>query len=345
MAFDRPIAVIGAGPVGSTLAAHFARAGGVVYVVESDPGRFAQIQQHGLSVTGTLEVVPQFPTCLPSVGALAGHRLGAVFICTKTWALGRLLPDLAGAVDHDTLIIDFQNGIGPEEEVAQVFPRERVCRGIVNFAGGIGADEGGVTMQWFTPPNYIAPLDPGAAGLVQGVADLMTAAGLTTAPASCEALKKRAFYKTILNSALNALCASVGITMRQAMTLGHTRSLASLLIREGLSVAAAVGYYYGEDSLNESLRYLDRGGDHLPSMWLDLQRGLPTEIEYINGKIAQIGMMFKNVDVDVNVFFTSMIITQEIKSGVRRPEQIPPYLVGPCLLRECCFQQQAASAG
>jgi 2-dehydropantoate 2-reductase len=343
MAFDKPIAVIGAGPVGSVLAAHFARAGGKLYVVECDGGRFSQLEAHGLSVVGPLEVSPQFPTFLPSVGALAGLHVGAVFICTKTWSLKTLLPELSRVIDHDALIVDFQNGIGPEEEVAGFFPRERVCRGVINFAGGVMPDDGRVTMQWFTPPNYIAPLDPNTSGLVADLASLMTGTGLTTNTASCKAIKKRVFYKTILNSALNALCASVGITMRDAMTLGHTRSLASLLIREGLSVAAAVGYYYGENSLDESLKYLDRGGNHLPSMWLDLQRGLPTEIEYINGKIAQIGMMFKNVDVDVNIFFTSMIITQEIKNGVRQRTEIPPYLAGPCLMKECCFQQPPAT--
>ena len=40
-------------------------------------------------------------------------------------------------------------------------------------------------------------------------------------------------------------------------------------------------------------------------------------------------MMFKNVVVDVNVFFTSMIITREIRSGARKPEDIPEYLMGP----------------
>lgn len=342
MTFDKPIAVIGAGPVGSVLSAHVARTGRELYVVECDPDRFAQLEAHGLSVAGTLEVAPQFPHFLPSIGALAGHDLGAVFICTKTWSLKTLLPELAKAVDHDTLIVDFQNGIGPEEEVAEFFPRERVSRGVINFAGGVDPDDGKVVMQWFTPPNYIASLDINSSAMVAALADVMSGTGLTTNTTSCKAIKKRVFYKTILNSALNALCASVGITMRDAMTLGHTRSLASLLIREGLSVAAAVGYYYGENSLDESLKYLDRGGNHLPSMWLDLQRGLPTEIEYINGKIAQIGMMFKNVDVDVNVFFTSMIITQEIKNGVRQRDQIPPYLAGPCLMRECCFQQQVS---
>jgi 2-dehydropantoate 2-reductase len=345
MTFDKPIAVIGAGPVGSILAAHLAGSVRALYVVESGPARFEQLQKHGLSVVGRMEVAPQFPTFLPSVADLAGRELGAVFICTKTWSLKTLLPELSKVVDPNALIVDFQNGIGPEEEVAHVFSRERVSRGVVNFAGRVDPDDGRVTMHWFTPPNYIAALDPNTSDLVRDVARLMTGVALTTETATCKAIKKRSFYKTILNSALNALCASVGITMRQAMTMSHTRSLASLLVREGLSVAAAVGYYYGEDSLNEALKYLDRGGDHLPSMWFDLQRGLPTEIDFMNGNIAQIGMMFKNVDVDVNLFFTSMIITHEIKSGVRTPDQIPPYLAGPCLMKECCFQQRAAQQG
>ena len=39
--------------------------------------------------------------------------------------------------------------------------------------------------------------------------------------------------------------------------------------------------------------------------------------------------MFKNVDVDVNIFFTSMIITREIRAGARKAEDIPEYLTAP----------------
>ena len=53
----------------------------------------------------------------------------------------------------------------------------------------------------------------------------------------------------------------------------------------------------------------------------------PTEIEYINGKIVKIGRMFNNIDVDLNMFFTSAIVTQEIRNGTRDEEDIPDYLV------------------
>ena len=77
------------------------------------------------------------------------------------------------------------------------------------------------------------------------------------------------------------------------------------------------------------MAYLEGGGDHYPSMWFDLNNKRPTEIEYINGKIVKIARMFRNVDVDLNQFFTSAIVTQEIKNGTRDEEDIPEYLIYP----------------
>jgi 2-dehydropantoate 2-reductase len=140
-------------------------------------------------------------------------------------------------------------------------------------------------------------------------------------------MKKAAFLKTVLNSALNALCAAHGLTMADAMRLKHTRSNARKLLREGLTVAGLVGYNYGEDALDRCLGYLEAGGKHYPSMWFDLKNKRPTEIEYINGKIVKIGRMFNDVDVDLNLFFTSAIVTQEIKNKSRSEDDIPEYLI------------------
>jgi 2-dehydropantoate 2-reductase len=329
MSFEKPVAVIGGGPVGSIVAAHLASVGREVLVVEPNEQRREHLRRQGVAVTGRASIPSQKPVLLSSVDSLSHTKLEALFICTKAWALKTLLPKMAAVIDPNTPIISFQNGIGPEEEVAEFFPRENICRAVVNFAGGISPDGASVVMHWFNAPNYIAPIDGDRCERFTGVIESMDKAGLDTHVMSALEIKKQVFFKTILNSALNALCASTGISMRQAMSLRHTRNLANLLIREGLSVASAVGYYYGENSLAACIKYLGAGGEHLPSMWSDLQAGLPTEIEYINGKICQIGMMFKNVDVDVNVFFTSMIITQEIRAGVRDENDIPSYLTAP----------------
>jgi 2-dehydropantoate 2-reductase len=311
--------------VGSILAANFAKIGQKVVLIEAAEPRRQQIAEHGLSVVGRDTYTTRDVEVVPSIEALAGKGLEAIFICTKTWSLRRILPQLAEALDPETLVVSFQNGIGPEDEVAKFFPREHVARGIVNYAGGVHED-GGVAMAWFNPPNYLGPLEEASTQRLRELATVLTEAGLETHAIPLEDTKKLVFFKTILNSALNALCAANGITMRQAMTYRHTRNLARMLIKEGLSVATAVGYTYGENAMEVCMKYLDEGGDHLPSMWTDLQRGTRTEIEYINGKIVKIATMFKNIDVDANIFFTSAIVTQEIKTGVREPDEIPEYL-------------------
>jgi 2-dehydropantoate 2-reductase len=202
----------------------------------------------------------------------------------------------------------------------------RVCRGVINFAGNLD-EEGVATMNWFHPPNLIGPATDRKAKWTPLLEESLTGAGLSTLQVSYHEMKKAAFYKTILNSALNALCAAHGLTMRQAMRMKHTRPMARALMREGLTVAGLLGYNYGEDALDRSVGYLDAGGEHYPSMWFDLKNHRPTEIEYINGKIVKIGRMFNDIDVSLNRFFTSAIVTEEILHGARKEENIPDYLI------------------
>jgi 2-dehydropantoate 2-reductase len=322
---SKRIGVIGAGAIGSTLAAHLAHSGREVVLVESGP-RLAQVRELGVAVGGVREIPTQRPTVLAAVDELADVPLEALFICTKVWSLRSLLAPLCAALDPEAEVVSFQNGIGPEEELAACFGRRRVCRGVVNFAGGVTPAGDRVELAWFTPPNYLGPLEADDVR-APALAQLLTEIGLQTKLLTAHEVKTRVFWKAILNAALMPLCASTGITMRKAMTTPHTRSLARRVIREGLAVASAMGYQYGENALDEALAYLDRGGDHMPSMWVDLQHDLPTEIEYINGKIVQLGRMFSNVDVEANAFLSSMIVTLEIKSGARPPDRIPDYLI------------------
>jgi 2-dehydropantoate 2-reductase len=319
------IAVIGGGTVGSITAAYLCKASPHVIVVEQKEERAAQIREQGLHITGKVNITSRPAVVLSSIEELKNYPVKTVLICTKTWSLKTFLPVLVHLVKPGTTVVSVQNGIGTEDEIGQYFPPANVARVAVNFAGGKEGSDA-VTMHWFHAPNFLGPLEGEASPYLQQLVEFFNSSGLTTQLVTSHEIKRRSFFKTVLNSALNALCATSGITMKQAMTYRHTLSLATLLIREGLSVASAVGYHYGESALDICRNYLSQGGDHLPSMWTDLQQKSPTEIEYINGKIVKLGLMFQHVNVDANIFFTSMIITEEIKAGIRKPEDIPSYL-------------------
>jgi 2-dehydropantoate 2-reductase len=321
----KPIAVLGAGAVGSILAASLAEAGEEVLLVESVAARRAQIAERGLPVAGVRSYSARPRAVLGSVDELRQQRPAALFLCTKTWSLRSVLPALAAALPPETILVSFQNGIGVEDELALHFPRARVARGIVNYAGGVGAD-GTTTVQWFNPPNYLGPLEDAPSPELERLAAALGRVRMETVTVPAHEIKRRAFFKAILNAGLSALCASTGITMRQAMTQRQTRHLAGRLVSEGLAVAAALGYHYGERAHAECMSYLDQGGDHMPSMWVDLEHGRPTEIEHINGKIVEIGLGFRNLEVSANALLTAMIVTREIKSGARAPAEVPEYL-------------------
>lgn len=328
---SRPLAVLGAGPVGTILASDLCGLGERLLLVETSAARREQIAAGGLRVEGAgLTAAALMPgpvlTLLSALSELRGTDPWALLVCTKAYSLAEVAPILARVLPADTLVVCLQNGVGPEDQLLEHLPPQQVARGVVNFAGNLDHKTGLVHLQWFNPPNVLGPARGEGNGRLRRLAALWDRAGLTCEVVDEAEIRRRAFFKTILSAALNALCATSGITMREAMAHSHTRSLARLLLREGLSVAAAVGYAYGEDALERCMRYLESGGDHLPSMWSDLVHNRPTEIDYINGRIAQIGLGFKHLDVGANIFFTAAVITQEIKSGVRSPDDIPVYL-------------------
>jgi len=318
------IGIIGTGPVGALLGCYLLKAGKQVAFVDL-PHRIGQIREVGFKVSryAHFDLMPDI--LLTDISELSQFNLSMIFIATKTPAIRSIVPKIKDIYYPGIRVISFQNGIGAEDYLSEVIGGHHVSRGVINFAGNIDPESGHITMNWFHPPNFLGPASERPNDLTD-IAKVLTKAGLATEPITHREMKRQVFFKTILNSALNAMCASTGITMSKAMRYQHTRSLAKTLIREGLGTAAMLGYYYGENTFMQCMNYLDGGGDHYPSMWTDLAKKLPTEIEFINGAIVRIATQFKDLDVDLNKFFVSMVITEEIKNGSRDPEDIPDYL-------------------
>jgi 2-dehydropantoate 2-reductase len=332
------VGAIGVGPIGTILATCLAKAGAQIVVADL-PHRVAQVKERGLQVRWEQEGWRlDYPAAtVDSIHALSRHRPDCIFIATKAYSLGKIMPAVATATENDCLVISVQNGIGCEDEIARHIPPRNVCRMVVNYAAG--SDEKGVAhMNWFNPPNAIGLLgEPGGgAGRAGGAedadprltrfAEMLNAGGLTTDLVDPLTIKKKAFLKTTLNAALMPICAVMGLTMKEAMSGPATRRLAGDILREALAVAERLGYDYGPGMWEECLGYLDKGGDHHPSMSVDLEHQRPTEIDFINGKILEQGRAFPELSLEVNRVMVSLVMTREVRNGTRKPEEIPEHL-------------------
>ncbi len=318
------IGAIGVGPVGSILSVCLAEAGAEIFVADM-PHRIEQVQKNGLQVRWGEKMLTHHVNTVDSIRWLAKTNPDCIIIATKAGILKKILPEVKDAVVEDCLVISAQNGIGPEDEIARFVPANNVCRMVVNYAGA-NDDKGLTHVGWFNPPNYFGLLTENENPKLIQFLQLINSAGLTSELVDTITVKKNAFFKTILNSSLLPLCAIMTLTMKEAMTGKATRRIAGDLVREGLAVAERLGYDYGEDIWQRGMGYLDKGGDHHPSMTGDLNNKVPTEIDFINGKILEIGQAFDDLDLEVNRILVSMIMTQEVRDGTRTPEEIPDYL-------------------
>ncbi len=316
MADEPKIAIVGAGPVGGILGAHLAHAGHYVVLCDIQRPHLDVIKEKGLSITGFLEMTAKCNRVAYQISELSGFpAVDTIVIATKASILPRILPELKTIAQRGTRFICCQNGLDNEEYLAETFGPDRVLRIVVNFAGSQMGD-GHIAMSFFNPPNYIGAMTAKGEPLARQLAEMMTAAGLETHFTT--KVKKYEWEKVILNAALSAACALARKPMKDMMDFDPTELLVEKLMQEGILVAEASGVTLDEGFFEHGIQYLKKAGYHRTSMHQDILRRIPTEIDWLNGKIVERGRAL-GLETPYNFTITALIKGLEMKSGA--PEE------------------------
>ena len=307
---DLTFGIIGVGPIGSIMAAHLSKAGHNVILIDILKDHLDEIKKKGLIITGFKEMKATFPPdnfCY-SINEMKTKKIDVVFISIKASLLPRILPDLKSVTKPETLFVSLQNGLDAEDVIADTFGSENTLRIVINYAGNIIAN-GKASMSFFNAPNYIGMIDAFGEGKAKQLADIITASDLETSFTS--EIKKFEWEKTILNTALSPVCALTRRTMKQMMEFSKTRELVKAILHEGIEVAEANGIFFEPDFLNHAIEYLDKAGHHKTSMHVDIERGSPTEIGFISGKIVEYGKRI-GIPTPYNSTIVSLIMGSEL---------------------------------
>jgi 2-dehydropantoate 2-reductase len=303
-------AIVGAGPVGSILAAHLMDAGQEVYLVDIWKEHLQTILTKGLTVSGFRDMQSAVTGGFESISQLGAVKPDFLFLSVKACVLRAVLKEVEDVVQKDTMIVSLQNGLDTEEVIAHAFNSHRILRVVINYAGNVTAP-GKVAMNFFNKPNHIGcncKTDP--CEHAEHLADLLTSVYLDTRAESD--IKRYVWEKTILNAALSPVSAVTGMTMREVMDSSETYRIVEALLQECIKVAALSGYDFGPGFFNFCMAYLDKGGPHKPSMLVDIESRRETEIDFINGRIAYYGSL-NNVPTPVNDMFTRLVKALEHK--------------------------------
>jgi len=278
------ICVVGCGAVGSLFAANLATLDDVeVWAYDLAQAHVDAINRDGLRLTGAGEVVGR-PRATTNAAELPACDFGIV--ATKAMHSEAAISATAHAFTNGC-VATVQNGIGNEEVLARHV--ERVIRGTTFPAGKITAP--GVVQWDVKGETTFGPYEdkPAPFEEVQRLADACTRGGMpTTAVLDARGPQWR---KVIFNAATNPLGALTGLTHGRVCERPDLRRLASTLVTEGKAVATAQGIVLDSDP-EELIDYAARpevAYGHKASMLQDVEARRQTEVDYLNGGIAEFG--------------------------------------------------------
>ena len=276
------VCIVGCGAIGSLYAAHLAGLDDVeVWAFDLAREHVDAINKNGLRLTGLSDFVATVQA-RTEVSEIPECEFG--IIATKTM-FTRSAIEMAAPIFRDGAVCSVQNGIGNEEIVAEYVPR--VIQGTIFPAGHvtgpgvINHDAGGKT--WIGP----FAVNPARMEEVEQLAEALNRSGM-----ECLAMadaRGAQWTKLIFNSASNAMGALTRLPHGVACDQEGVRKVMSVLVKEGMAVADALGITLDSDP--EAL--IDYGREkayyHPPSMLQDVMAQRLTEVDALNGGIARLG--------------------------------------------------------
>jgi 2-dehydropantoate 2-reductase len=275
------ICVVGAGTIGSLLAAHLSRVVPVSILTRRAEHATALIER-GLRVTGRSDFVADLEASADP-GELAPFDL-AIVAC-KGIDLDATIARIEGRFPEAT-IMTVQNGLGADAVVRRHGTWKQLSS--ITFMSGTRHSDTWVEYILDTA-TWIGPSDGTTHAEAEEVADLIRRGGLK-AEAFAD-LRPAQWSKLIFNATVNAVAALTGLAHdahfaneTEVADLGH---LVHDLMREGQAVAAAAGIELDEDPWAMNVLATQRGHAHRPSMLEDVDAKRRTEIDSINGALVR----------------------------------------------------------
>ena len=234
------------------------------------------------------------PTAVRTIKEAAQHGpYDYLLVCSK--AFPGTAEMIKEAVSPQTAIAVAQNGIGVEDEYAQLYPHNTIISGTVYLP--VTQVEPGIVehgpLERFEIGTFPANASPTAKAQVEALSDLFKAGG-GSAPAFDD-VQSRKWMKVAVNACWNPITA---LTMcddaNYLRSSPNAESMMRKIMQEVGRIATAAGYPDAitdesiESDLERPRSRLDKGGKE-PSMLTDIRNGRAIEVEAILGNTLRIG--------------------------------------------------------
>jgi 2-dehydropantoate 2-reductase len=177
----------------------------------------------------------------------------------------------------------------------------------------------GHAMHTHRGPTWIGELDRSRTARLQALFDALHAAGLQ--PTIVDDILSFIYTKLVLNSAINPICAAMGIRVGEIPRTPGADELQTQIIDEALAVLKAKGIKLADPDVKGTIKAHCKAKFNKPPMLQHMEQGKQTEIDSLNGAIARMGREL-GVPTPCNQALAWMV--QGINAQRRRQMHEPP---------------------
>jgi 2-dehydropantoate 2-reductase len=277
------ICIVGCGAIGIIFGAHLARLEDVeVHAYDVSKEQTRAITGRGLRISGAVDFTVRLHA---TSDAREIPRCDFGIVATKSTHTRAAIEQIAHIFKAGSAVCSVQNGVGNEEILAQHVPC--VIRG-TTFPAGHVIEPGHVDFD-INGDTWIGPFEPTHTpyALVEQLSELLNRAGLRVIP--LQDARGAQWTKLIFNASTNPVGALTLLHHGAATRFVPTGALFNALIAEGEAVAKALGIELHGDPRTLVQKGANAPGKHKASMLQDILARRQTEVDFMNGAIADLG--------------------------------------------------------
>ncbi|MBN8580013.1 MAG: 2-dehydropantoate 2-reductase [Anaerolineae bacterium] len=274
------ILVIGTGALSTLFAARLSESGHHVSMLGTWKDGIHALNQNGARVSeldGKERAFQVRATDDPGEVQDVKHAI----VLVKSWQTKRVAEKLKGILAPDGMVLTLQNGLGNRETLARDLGAGRVALGVTTT---------GATLLG---PGLVKVGGEGVISLEQNQALGPLEAALRSSNFNLQIVndaRSLMWGKLIINAAINPLTALLQVPNGELLSHSWTRKAMSALAREAAAVAQAEQISLPFSNPIEAVEEVARKtAKNLSSMFQDVRRGAPTEIDAICGAVTKRG--------------------------------------------------------
>ncbi|MDH5481251.1 MAG: ketopantoate reductase family protein [Candidatus Bathyarchaeota archaeon] len=303
MSFDK-IFVLGAGAIGSAYGALLSKGNEVTLI--GDKAHIDAVKSNGLTVHGSVNESFHLKTDT-EIRTVPEKTL--IVLTTKAYDSAEAIGKIGKLFQKDTVILILQNGLGNEEIIKRAAgDRVKILRGITNMAA-----------EFFKPGEIrfwngetIIEQD----SIAEKIADVFNQCKLKTTLS--KDIHKEVWSKLVVNCVVNPLTA-IFRTRNREIAADSLKPVRHQIAKECILVGKAEGIALPQN-LEEKIDKELFNYENFSSMCQDIMKNKRTEIDFLNGKIVELGQKH-NISTPMNETLVYFIKFLEEKNGLSKEYQ------------------------